>query len=567
MPYEITTIGAALSKVHPQNPTWFIPVMQRPYVWKTPDILALFNSIYSGYPIGTSLVWPTTYHNPNNDGARRVYVVHAHQAEELPPVQANVQDGTDITLVLDGQQRLTSLAVGVFGTWTSNKNGPMQLFFDPTAMDNNARLAFLFVPQGNVPDNHLIRLAHIPNWESDPGFEHFLTNYFNSIAGRNQAVPVDMIEENIRRLRTSIWETEAFCYGVYHAGDLQDALNAFQLANSTGKELEKTDLLMATLQVAWANIPLRRQLPERFQQINQRFQGNNPITTKNYLNVFVQSSEDGLPPGYRWSDLTPEVINNLRDYWGIFQNKYVALVEQLSLWGMTRSKCVSAINALLPILAMQARKNFRFEMENNVANAEVEKVRQWLLVVLMNRTFGGQSTAAVRDAFRVIDQYGRADYFPQRELFGVLENHHRFDFQTRDGLTSFVEDLTYQGGALQVRQLLMLLKDNTQPASVVGYEIDHIFPRNPYADQHPNDIHKVWNLQLLTAPENTNKTNQTPAVLYHNDTFSSDWRRHNMLPENDQTANVINIWDDPTRLWNARRDAIVDRLCQILNVE
>jgi len=412
-------------------------------------------------------------------------------------------------------------------------------------------------------------VGEILQWESDDGFRHFLTNYFNLLGGQRQAVPQDIIEENIQRFRNSIWEAEAFCYGVYRATDLRDALNAFQLANDTGVPLEKKDLISGVLQVAWQTIPLRAELPDRVRELNQQFPNHNPITDKNYLNFLLLSSESGLEPGYSVGDLTPDAVNRLENYWRPFEEEYLLLTSQLSHWGMTRNKILSSTNAFLPILALQARKNFRYGMENNQAQGEVEKAREWLLIVHLNQTFSGESNSALRDALRVVDEHGRTDYFPKNELISELMRHQRNPLRTRDDVCAFIDNRYYANNreTIKIRQLLMLLKNNVQPAGNTNYEIDHIFPRRPYADQHPDDIDRVWNLQLLSSDENRIKHNQTPAILYQEARFSPDWRQQNLLPENDQPANIYNIWDDPNRLWSERRDAMINKLCRILNVE
>jgi hypothetical protein len=71
-----------------------LPEMQRRYVWRAPQVRDLFDSLYRGYPSGSILVWDTDEPIPERDfavaQARNPYV--------------------NTRLLLDGQQRLTSLA-------------------------------------------------------------------------------------------------------------------------------------------------------------------------------------------------------------------------------------------------------------------------------------------------------------------------------------------------------------------------------------------------------------------------------------------------------------------------
>lgn len=70
-----------------------LPEMQREYVWKSTNVRDLFDSLYRGYPSGVILVWET-----DEDVDTRNFAV-----------ETNKQRSTK-WLLLDGQQRLTSLA-------------------------------------------------------------------------------------------------------------------------------------------------------------------------------------------------------------------------------------------------------------------------------------------------------------------------------------------------------------------------------------------------------------------------------------------------------------------------
>lgn len=74
-----------------------LPEMQRRYVWRAPRVRDLLDSLYRGYPSGSILVWETDAEQPSRDLA---------VAQTANPFAK---------LLLDGQQRLTSLSAVVRG--------------------------------------------------------------------------------------------------------------------------------------------------------------------------------------------------------------------------------------------------------------------------------------------------------------------------------------------------------------------------------------------------------------------------------------------------------------------
>ncbi|MFN9028303.1 MAG: DUF262 domain-containing protein, partial [Akkermansiaceae bacterium] len=70
-----------------------LPEMQRRYVWRSPRVRDLMDSLYRGYPSGAILVWETDEGVPLQDMA----------------VAQEAGHGGSSQLLLDGQQRLTSL--------------------------------------------------------------------------------------------------------------------------------------------------------------------------------------------------------------------------------------------------------------------------------------------------------------------------------------------------------------------------------------------------------------------------------------------------------------------------
>jgi len=93
-----------------------LPEMQRRYVWRSTRVRDLLDSLYRGYPSGAILIWETDEPVPEQDFAV------GQQANPYAKTQ----------LLLDGQQRLTSLSAVIRGEplKVNGRSRPLELLFN-----------------------------------------------------------------------------------------------------------------------------------------------------------------------------------------------------------------------------------------------------------------------------------------------------------------------------------------------------------------------------------------------------------------------------------------------------
>ena len=103
-----------------------LPEMQRRYVWRSPRVRDLLDSLYRGYPSGAILLWETTEDVPLQEFA---------VSQQANPYQTT-------QLLLDGQQRLTSLSAVIRGepVTVRGRQRPVELLFN---LEHPEQLAFV----------------------------------------------------------------------------------------------------------------------------------------------------------------------------------------------------------------------------------------------------------------------------------------------------------------------------------------------------------------------------------------------------------------------------------------
>src|SRR5258708_14124056 len=98
-----------------QQSKYVLPAIQREFVWKPEQIERLFDSLMQGYPFGTFLFWKV---DASTSGKFKFYdfVLNYHQRDAAHCPELPALHDQAVTAVLDGQQRLTALNIGLRGS-------------------------------------------------------------------------------------------------------------------------------------------------------------------------------------------------------------------------------------------------------------------------------------------------------------------------------------------------------------------------------------------------------------------------------------------------------------------
>lgn len=114
MEYRSIRIADIIKEI---NRDYYLPAIQRGFVWEPIRIEKLFDSIMQDYPIGSFLFWKLKEEH-KNDWAIYEFIRNYNEEHSLNNL-ANLEGiNRDIYLVLDGQQRLTAFYIGLKGSYT-----------------------------------------------------------------------------------------------------------------------------------------------------------------------------------------------------------------------------------------------------------------------------------------------------------------------------------------------------------------------------------------------------------------------------------------------------------------
>src|SRR5690554_8228211 len=116
MSYHKITIKEVLKEI--DGGRLFLPAIQRKFVWKEEQTTKLFDSLMREYPIGTFLFWDIDTETDDIKGYTFYdFIRNFDVRNELNEKRENFVE-KKFKVALDGQQRLTSLYIGIMGSWT-----------------------------------------------------------------------------------------------------------------------------------------------------------------------------------------------------------------------------------------------------------------------------------------------------------------------------------------------------------------------------------------------------------------------------------------------------------------
>lgn len=246
MSYLGMSVKEAVENVNSNVNGWFLPSVQRPYVWGSryeseKYIAKLFDSILRGYPIGGLIVW-----NNKNEMPYREFLTDYHNDDISKEVEKGKWSRQDKWLVYDGQQRLQTL----FSCLKYSINDRVlvyDLFFDISKIDEDRdKVGFSFCNKNeDIPSNYVRMNEIFVKLEKEKtSFRKEIISKIGDNTGKE-----DIVEENIDLL----WDifvkkdTKSIAYFPVESPDETTVNEIFQRLNTGGVPLSQSDLLLSKI--------------------------------------------------------------------------------------------------------------------------------------------------------------------------------------------------------------------------------------------------------------------------------------------------------------------------------
>lgn len=226
---------------------FWLPNIQRPFVWSEEQIYKLFDSILREYPISTLLVWKTT-----SDIRRRKFIDNWRETLRLSDFYVP-QNYKKKYLVLDGQQRLQSLYIGLCGSYEGR-----ELCFDvlsgEVAAPDDIKYRFAFLDPAAIafPWVRFKDLIFTTKKQREV-CEDLIASADRTLTQEEQ----HKLDDHLDLVDRTFKMDEAVAYQELDSIDNpklyteDDVVEVFIRANSGGTKLGKSDLLFSLLTASW----------------------------------------------------------------------------------------------------------------------------------------------------------------------------------------------------------------------------------------------------------------------------------------------------------------------------
>jgi len=529
--YTIRKIVTFLNNPDEEGGFW-LPNIQRSFVWTEDQIYRLFDSILREYPISTMLVWKT-----NSQIRRRKFIDNWSTSLRISDFYVP-QDDRKKCLVLDGQQRLQSLYIGLCGSFEGK-----ELYFDilsgqVTAPDDiRYRFSFLHPDEATFPWIKFKDLV-FTTWNQRQVLDSLI-----AAAGRTLSdAEIDRFRDHLNLVDRTFIMHEAVTYQELDSIDNpilytdDDVVEVFIRANAGGTRLSRSDLLFSLLGAAWDEAD--EKMEALLDSLNRHgFDFDRDFVLKTCLVLLGQAAryevkkfrEHGVRENIEanWTKIA-QSIQDVLDF--VRGETYIQ-----------HGRALPSYLALIPLIYLRYHYKAAWERAANV--------NTYIVRCSLSAAFSGQPDTLLD---KLTEKLASLQAFDLDEVFGVIRSQNRPLELTEDRLW----EIGYNSNAIHLLFNLWYGGTNYDPDYINNLpEIDHVFPQsalrevkvlNPqtgrmimkYGTAKRNQL---ANCQLLRKGQNRLKSNQLPEQWFPQQ--PSEYFDQNLIPT-DSALWQIDRFDD-----------------------
>jgi len=226
-----------------------LPELQRPFIWKDSKVRDLFDSMLRGYPIGYLMLWQCpTFEKKKSIG------VDAH-SYSVPT-----------TVIIDGQQRLTSLYAVMKGKKVINSNyDEKSIIISYHPLLNKFEVGYQATKKDKEWIYNISDVFASNSWAFITNFITQLEDYRTSKGGNLTDEEKATIAEKINALYNLLQHTMPV-FDIKSNAEEEDVSEIFVRVNSGGVTLKQNDFILTLLSLYWED---GRKEIERFCQESQ----------------------------------------------------------------------------------------------------------------------------------------------------------------------------------------------------------------------------------------------------------------------------------------------------------
>lgn len=562
------------------NIDYFLPSIQREFVWfenpKEQKVEKLFDSLLQEYPIGNILIWNLNKNREDKKLPFEVYDFIGSWAEDNPHnKEASLNGRTTIHLVLDGQQRLSSLLIGLKGkrVYTKyRKRRTEKLYinlFSDIENDKNNIYGFKYelhfwedadANQRNEKENEFWvevgKVLDYKNKTAEDFKEAYALELEEKIAGNTKLIK--KAKNTLGQLYMVFCDKNNLIESPIERKDEEQVLDIFVRINQGGTPLEKADMLLSYME---ADKNLFKPKKARKEVLGFVDKLNKEEVEKPYYGLdqdFVLKAAlvlTDLDIQYKLKNFNKENLKKIDDKWGEIKKCLISTTKLLGHYKFSEKNIVSK-NALIPISYYFMYNRIDSDIIYSTDKKDVEvrtSMIRWLAIAQLEGLFGSSSDTTLGQIRRKIKE--------GKQLEQTLEHP-----LSKDDIKDIVSRARYNKPF--TRLILMLVTGQ----KYWEFEEDHLFAQKYFDERYLKKTlklsqkqidnfeyykDKIGNLQLLDPIINIKKSAE--GFIEWNSKQNKEYSGEFLIPKLDNYAfsNFIEFVE-------ARENLIIEKLYKLL---
>ena len=588
---KAVTIKTAIDRIDAGD--FLLPSIQRRFVWNTEQIELLFDSIMQDYPINTFMFWRV-----NSDDIKNQFRFYDFLKKYIAYKGGNNEERKtkgykDFDAVIDGQQRLNSLYIGLKGSYAFRQYVYRKKIYYKDESSYPTRKLFLDLLNPIISDEQKKKydfqfLIHNEHRKENEQTTKQVTDEFGNqqtidcywfevgkiLEFKNEHSVVTFLAqekldlsgypgETLLKLFKLVNEKTLINFYLELEQDFDKILFEFIRTNSGGTKLSFADLLMSIITASWeigqSTKGAREELDEVIREVREfGFEIDQDFVLKTSLVLVSQDIRFAL------KNFGADTISSIKKDWSKITLSIKAAFELIKSFSFNNHS-LRAKNSAIPIIYYLYKTGLYTEInKENKHKDNRELIKTFLHISLLNKLFGGSSDGFQVKLRKVIGE-NLSGNFPLPQIKDAFKGTNR-SFNIDDEKISSILRTSYD--SLDSFYILSLIfpKFNFE---FKNPNIDHLHPRSQFNSDNLihltnqedidfyNNLHNtVLNLAILSEEQNKskNKSKLKPWIEIQ-EKHNKDIRANLLIPENID-LDFVNFID----FINKREDLITQRL-------